>query len=80
MNFCMGSTHSNSITLDWNDPHRYLWPVYGFRTVEKHKPSLHINDSLLASVEHLLASLTGSKIPYILPETSQCHTAKLNQH
>lgn len=32
MNFCIDSTHSNSMTLDWKAPHRYLWPVYGLRT------------------------------------------------
>lgn len=35
MNFCIGSTHSNRIMLVWSAPHRYLWPVYGFLTVEE---------------------------------------------
>lgn len=37
MNFCIDSTHSSSITLDWKAPHRYLWPVYGLRTAGKTK-------------------------------------------
>lgn len=34
INLCMDSTHSNNMTLDWKAPHRYLWPVYGFRTAQ----------------------------------------------
>lgn len=46
MKRCMASTHSNSITLDWKAPHKYLWPEYGFRTIHTHTEACFIFDCI----------------------------------